>query len=231
MVYAIDNDIIEKLDYEQKIYDTYRKDYSEFSTSKKISLSKLDYLNKKLESISEKNKLIEENKSILLELKNDFIDWSYIAKALQPANIPALELEMSIQSIDNEATRILLPFMDGQYSVRTEAADGFDIIIYDSLTGTETSFFKKNPGHKAFFADAYTKALIKQRNERQHRKYSPIIMDEADAPIESESVQVYYKIQDDYFSNIDSKVLVVSHKGTGHIENTIEVKELQSGNS
>lgn len=207
--------------------ESLRQQYADERSRKEKAEHEIQTLTAKLEAIAGQAAKIQEARLSLETIESDLADWTYIAKALQPGNIPALELEMSIQAIDYEATRILKPFSEGQYSIRTEAADGFDILVYDGETAKETSFFKRNPGHKAFFADAYTKALIRQRNERQHRRYSPIIMDEADAPIEVESIQSYYQMQDAYFDKMDSRVFVVSHKGTGHIEHTIDVKELQ----
>jgi translation initiation factor 2 beta subunit (eIF-2beta)/eIF-5 len=227
MTYQIDETIAARLQEANAKTESLRTQYADERSRKEKAEHEVTALIAKLESIASQTAKITEARLDLETIEANLVDWSYIAKSLQPANIPALELEMSIQAIDFEATRILKPFMEGQYTIRTEAADGFDILIYDGETGTDTSFFKKNPGHKAFFADAYTKALIRQRNERHHRSYSPIIMDEADAPIEVESIQGYYQMQDAYFDKSDARVLVVSHKGTGHITNTIDVKGLQ----
>jgi hypothetical protein len=98
--------------------------------------------------------------------------------------------------------------------------------VHDGATGQETSFFKRNPGHKAFFADAYTKALIKRRNERQHRSYSPIIMDEADAPVQHDRVGMYYEMQERYFNSTEAKVLVVSQKDQAYIQNYVNMEDV-----
>jgi hypothetical protein len=232
MTYQIDETVDARLQEANAKTESLRQQYADERSRKEKAEHEITALTTKLESIAGQLAKIQEARLALETIEANLTDWTYIAKAFQPANIPALELEMSIQAIDFEATRILKPFSEGQYTIRTEAADGFDILVYDGETAKETSFFKRNPGHKAFFSDTYTKALIRQRNERQHRKYSPIIMDEADAPIEVESIQSYYQMQDAYFDKLDSRVFVVSHKGTGHIVNTIDVKELQKhGNS
>lgn len=225
--YQIDELASQRLQEATAKTETLRQQYADERSRKEKAEHEIQTLTAKLEATAGQLAKIETAKTELVTIEANLVDWTYIAKAFQPGNIPALELEMSIQAIDYEATRILKPFSEGQYSIRTEAADGFDILVHDAEAGKETSFFKRNPGHKAFFADAYTKALIRQRNERQHRRYSPIIMDEADAPIEVESIQSYYQMQDAYFDKMDSRVFVVSHKGTGHIEHTIDVKELQ----
>lgn len=230
ITFNVDGFISVKLGEAKNTYQQMRVKYSDKEKEILKADHDLESIAKKIEEIKQNKNKIEAIKKEIELLNYDLIDWTYIAKAFQPANIPALELEMTIAAIDYEATKILYPFHEGRYTVRSSAADGFDIMIYDSETATETSFFKKNPGHKAFFADAYTKALIRKRNEKQHRSYSPIIMDEADAPIEPESIQIYYKMQDEYFNGLNAKVLIVSHKGAGHIANQIDVKGLQGGN-
>jgi hypothetical protein len=137
-----------------------------------------------------------------------------------------MELEISLDAIDAEATRILSPFMSGRYTVRTDTNGKFDIMIYDAETAVETSLFARNPGHKSFFSDAYVKALIRRRNERQHRSYSPIIYDEADAPVGQAHLAAYYQVQEAYFAGSETSVLVVSHKGSEYIKNVVDVKEL-----
>ena len=161
--------------------------------------------------------------------------WQYIAKMLQPARIPALELELVLDAIDAEASKIIEPFQEQSYSMFTETqqqgkkgtVDRFDIKIHDNITGEDKSFVKWNPGHKAFFADAYTKALIQQRNLRAKRTYNPVVMDEADGPIQPERIADYYEMQRQYWT--DSKVLVVSHSPASHehIESIITMEDLK----
>jgi len=164
----------------------------------------------------------------------DRTDWDYIARMLQPSKIPALELELVLDSIDAEATRVIAPFQEDRYAFRTETqqqgkagtVDRFDIRIHDNERGTDKSFLVLNPGHKAFFADAYTKALVRQRNERAQRRYDPVVMDESDGPIQPERIAAYYEIQRQYWT--DSRVLVVSHSPASHehIENMISMEEI-----
>lgn len=190
-----------------------------------------DKINKSKEISS---KIDEKNKEIKT-LSSDLEDWVYIAKMLQPAKIPALELDMILSDIDTEATRILKPFQESRYSFETRTqdqgksgtVDRFDIIIYDSEKGTEKSFLKHSPGYKAFLSDAYTKALIKKRNERLQRSYDPIIMDESDGPIDPDRIPVYYEIQKKYWT--DNKVLIVSHNPTSHeyIDQSVNINDLK----
>jgi hypothetical protein len=161
-------------------------------------------------------------------------DWDYIARMLQPSKIPAIELELVLDSIDAEATRIIESYHESRFSFTTEtqqqgkagSVDRFDIRIHDNETGKEKSFLENSPGQKAFFADAYTKALVRQRNERMMRKYSPIIMDESDGPIQPELISSYYEVQRRFWT--DSRVLVVSHSPTSHeyIDQSIEMEDI-----
>lgn len=193
----------------------------------------------RIESVIQKAEQEKQNVSIkqteLAALNSDLTDYSYMAKMLQPAKIPALELDFFISAIDIEASRILENFDDARYSVTTETqqvgkkdiVDKFDIKIHDNETGADKSFLEWNPGHKAFFNDAYIKALIKQRNERMNRKYNPIILDEADGPIQPERIKDFYTIQRREYQGY--KVLAVSHSPTchEHIESIINIKELK----
>ena len=85
---------------------------------------------------------------------------------------------------------------------------------------------KHSPGQKAFFSDAYVKALVRQRNERSMRSYAPVIMDESDGPIQPELVGQYYEMQRRYW---DIPVLVVSHSPASHehIIQHIDIEEVK----
>lgn len=162
-------------------------------------------------------------------------DWDAVARLLGSDKIPALELDMVLDSIDAEATRCIVPFRESRYSYKTQTqvmgqkglVDRFDILIHDSATGEYRSFFKHSPGEKAFFNDAYIKALIRKRNEKALREYSPIISDEADGPIEPGMVAAYYEIQNRYFSG--QKVLIVSHApdAQNYVQNSVDVEALK----
>lgn len=161
--------------------------------------------------------------------------WRYIASMLQPSKIPALELDLMLDSIDAEASRILEAYQEGRFAIETETqstgkagqVDRFDILVHDSETGEQRSFMKYSPGQKAFFSDAYVKALVRQRNERAHRSYKPVIMDESDGPIQPELVASYYEMQRRYWT--DCPVLAVSHSPASHehIEHSIDIQEIK----
>lgn len=206
----------------ENLQAAYRTAFNDLGTAQ----ASVNFARKEIERQKEQAVKISDAKADMVDLQADATDWAYIAKGLQSSNIPAMELERNLDAIDREATAILSPFMSGQFSIRTEAVDGFDIMIHDGETGEETSFFKRNPGHKAFFADAYTKSLIQRRNERQHRSYSPIVMDEADAPIQEARIGMYYEMQDRYFGKTDARVLVVSQKDPAYIQNAVFMRDI-----
>jgi DNA repair exonuclease SbcCD ATPase subunit/DNA repair exonuclease SbcCD nuclease subunit len=191
-------------------------------------------LSEKLAKARELSVKITSRKSELSELQAGYDHWQYIVAMLQASKIPALELELVIESIDDEANRIIEPFLESRYSFRTEtqrqgkagSVDKFDIKIHDNETGIEKSLLKYSPGEKSFFADAYTKALVRQRNEIAHRTYNPVIMDESDGPIQPERISAYYEMQRRFWN--DTKVLIVSHNPASHehIENMVFVRDL-----
>ena len=88
--------------------------------------------------------------------------------------------------------------------------------------------FYTNPGNKAFYSDCYIKALIRKRNERQQRSYSPIIYDEADGPIHPKRVKGYYDIQEAYFKK--EQVIITSQKdiSTSYVEKVFNIEEMKS---
>lgn len=228
---SVANEIIDKtleLDSKRKEYQDQLKIVSDIS-------SKIKLIEENIEKSRKEKEEVEKKTSEVKALSSDLDDYSYMAKMLQPSKIPALELEFFISAIDIEASRILENFCDARYSVTTETqqvgkkdiVDKFDIKIHDNETGTDKSFLEWNPGHKAFFNDAYVKALIKQRNERTKRTYNPVILDEADGPIQPERIKDFYTIQRREYQN--HKVLAVSHSPTchEHIESVINIKELK----
>lgn len=182
-----------------------------------------------------KNK-IEEGQIKLKSVKSDLNDWEEIAILLRPNKLPAFELESVLDAIDDRANNIIQSIEEGRYFFETRtqyegkksSVDKFDIIITDAETGSERSITRYNPGHKAFFADAYTKALISIRQERSSISFTPIILDEADGPIHPSRINDYYRLQQTYWTG--SRVIVVSHNPTSHqyISNQINMEDLKN---
>lgn len=160
-------------------------------------------------------------------------EWQEVASLLGANKIPALELEIMLDSIDLQATRILAPYQDGQYSFRTstqndKGTDKFDILIHDSVSGMEKSFMEFSPGVKIFLSDSYVKSLLLRRSSYN---YNPDIKDEADGPVGPKHLSEYYNVQERYYrKNPDKKVLVISHhtESKAYIENSIDIKEIRN---
>lgn len=189
---------------------------------------------KNVDAIIEEQKEMQkniDNKRLMLDtIKSDWTTWDYVAKMLNSNKIPALELEMMLSSIDAEATRIISDYQLGRFTFETvtqndNSTDKFDILVFDSETGDKRSFLKFSPGQKAFFTDAYTKALVRERNTNGTRVYSPVVMDESDGPLQPELVGAYYEIQKNYWN---LPVLAVSHSTASHefIDNRVNVVDL-----
>lgn len=193
-----------------------------------------DNLTQQIAKANEYQEQIEAKKARLAAASADSEDWSYIARMFMPAKIPALELDLVVDTIDSEATRILQPFEEGRFSYRTETqqvgkagmVDKFDVLVHDGETGDERSLLKFSPGQKAFLSDAYVKALVAQRNSRRQRFYDPVVMDESDGPVDPSRIAAYYEIQRTYWT--DNRVLVVSHNPTAHehIEQGINIRDI-----
>lgn len=176
---------------------------------------------------------VEAMRELATDHNRNLEHWTYIARMLGPDKIPALELEIMLDTIDADATRNIAPYLEGRFSIRTETqgtgkkgqVDRFDILVHDNETGAERSFLRHSPGQKAFFNDAYVKALVRQRNARGDRSYSPIISDEADGPISPDLVPAFYEMQTQYYNGIETRVLIVSHAPGAHqfVESHVEV--------
>lgn len=232
----VDDDLGEVLREAEAAQESARTEYTDCKSAISGVDSRLEQKTAAIASAKESAAKIETEKRALELLNVDMADWGYIARMLRPAKIPAIELELVLDSIDAEATGVIEPFHEGRFSFTTEtqrqgkvgAVDKFDIRIHDGEAGREKSFLQYSPGVKAFFNDAYIKALVRQRNERSRRAYSPVIMDEADGPIQPERVAAFYEMQDLYWTN--ATVLVVSHNSASHshIPNTITTEDILS---
>lgn len=201
-----------------------QREWKEASQAVHSAIAKAKALRDRAMEVRSQKKALEASRERLEAVKTDSEDWKYIAKMLQPGKIPALEMELVVDTIDAEASRIL---DDGrQYS--TETAEGFDIKVYDPTAGTEKSMLRHSPGEKAFLSDAYVKALIRARNNREHRRYSPVVQDESDGPIQPERLRAYYDQQERFYSREGVKVLVVTHNAEAHqlIANGINIEEV-----
>lgn len=219
----------EKLATARRVYTEIKSDISTFEAEKKAIEDRLEKAKKGKQELEDKRKK-------LLTSEVNKKNWNYIAKMLNPDKIPALELDIILDSIDVEATRNIKPLLEGRYSYHTEtqkqgdkkSVDKFDVMIHDGESGKSFSMFYTNPGNKAFYSDCYIKALIRKRNERQMRSYSPIIYDEADGPVNPIRVEAYYNIQEAYFR--DEKVLIVSQKdiSTAYVKKVFNIEEMKS---
>jgi hypothetical protein len=225
------------IEAEKKIEElrTQYTEYEKQKSSASASMTSLEQQRSKAKDIAGK---VDAEKISIEKNRADLADWNYIAVQLRPAKIPAMELDLITALIDETATRILLSLDNGRYWIQTETqgqgksgtVDRFDIKVGDQEDGSVRSLIAHSPGEKAFLCDAYTKALIKIRNDRQHRTYSPIIYDEADGPIRPERIPAYYRMQADFYDSETDRVLVVSHSPTAHefLTNLIEIKSLIS---
>lgn len=232
--YMIDETIDEMLADCENQYNAERRRWSELSSYLSTIKAKLEGVEERIRKSNEQRQAIADAMAKAEKLNAKAASWKYISGMLMPSKIPALELELLLDSIDAEASRIIEPYQDGRFVIRTEtqsegkagSVDRFDIMIYDAESGEERSFMKHSPGQKAFFSDAYVKALVRQRNERSQRSYSPVIMDESDGPIQPELVGQYYEMQRRYWN---LPVLVVSHSPASHehIEYAIDIEEVK----
>ena len=208
-----------------------REKYSSIRDNVKTLESEIASVENQILVCQEQEKKIAADENFLEEIKAKFEVWDYIAKMLNPNKIPALELELLTETIDEEANRIIEPYKNQRFLFRTETqvegVDKFAIMINDSEFGIEKNFFQFSPGEKTFLSDAYTKALIKVSDDRAKRFYSPIIMDESDGPLDVDKIATYYQMQHDFWK--DSKVLVVSHSPTAHerIDSRININDLK----
>ncbi len=205
-----------------------RAQTSELNTNGKLLEKDLEGFELELGKAKKQREEIESLK-LALNTKN-LEEWLEVSKLLGSNKIPALELDTMLASIDYEATNIISSFKDGKFSFTTNTKDGdidrFNIMIHDNETGVEKSFLSHSPGEKAFLSDCYTKALLRKRADNI---YSPIITDEADAPISPKHIEAYYNIQTKFYGN-SLKVLIVSHctEAKAYIENSIEIGDIKN---
>lgn len=234
--YKIDHALLSRIYEVKQELESCRQEYSDCNQALQKNKTELQNLESILFEARQKDEQLEKKKSESETLKADSEDWKYIAAQLQPAKIPAMELDIILDEIDEEATKNIQPYRDGVLSFNTltqavgkkSTVDRFDIIIHDNQTGTEKSFIEFSPGQKAFLNDAYIKALIRKRNERSQRKYSPVIIDEADGPIHPDDVPEYYEMQQRYWIDKNAAVIVISHAINAHeyISKHINIEEV-----
>lgn len=232
--YNINNDIDSHVNKKQEELNDIRSELDDKNRLSASMQAQTEQINQNIIKAEKDAEKLDDIKCRIEKKSIDSGEWSAVAALLNPNKIPAIEMEIMLSSIDTLATDVLSEFLDGRFSFRTETqqegkqgtVDRFDIKIHDNETGIYKSFLEHSPGEKAFFSDAYVKALIRKRNDRMLRSYSPIISDEADGPIEPGRIPEYYDIQRRYFKS--EKVLVISHNPASHehIKNQINIKEL-----
>ncbi len=189
-----------------------------------------------LEQAADNDRRIKETRSKIEEFDRDRLDWAYLSAVFAPQKLPAFELDAVAETIDAAANASIKPYQDGRFwfSTKTQVdgqknvIDKFSIRVRDAQTGRERDFIFHSPGEKAFLNDAYVKALINVRNDRQHRSYSPIISDEADGPVQPDRVRAFYDMQGAFYEGKETRVLVVSHAPDAHncIPNHVKILDL-----
>lgn len=199
-------------------------------------IARADELGRMIERAESMEKELEELRGSIGATKKEHEDWKWLAAMLVPAKLPAFELELVLDSIDERATKNLEPFREGRYRLRTETqregsagrVDKFAIQVYDAEEGGERSFLKHSPGEKAFVALAYQRALIAEREERSGVTYSPHVLDEADGPVQPARVSEFYALQTVTVG--DGRALIVSHAPDAqhYIGHTVALEELKS---
>ena len=236
---SVEYDINETIDSEvlalESEIDNLRNIYTGHQKEAAAKESEIISIDKQIVKAQDQETAIAEKEKSKATDESNLTEWSAIAKNFQASKIPGFELDMFLTDIDIEASHIIEPYLNARFSFNTETqgtgkkstVDRFDIRIHDSETGKEKSFIEFNPGTKAFLNDAYVKALVKQRNTRFQRNYSPIIIDEADEPIHPTMIECFYTIQSEYWK--DNTVIIVSHNPASHefIENTILIDDLK----
>ena len=170
----------------------------------------------------------------LITTTKELDEWKFVAAAMKPSKIPAFELDLVLDEIDERATRYVRPFRSERYSFRSETqvvgktgiVDRFQIVVHDGETGLEKSILKYSGGEKVFLADAYQKALLDVRCERRGVMHQPIVFDETDGAIRPERIQEYYQMQTDYFRDV--RTIIISHApdARNFIQNRVDIEEL-----
>ena len=201
-----------------------------------LSVEAVTRLKAKIEEAERIAERIAESDKIREAAGREFEDWNYLAAALRPNKLPAFELDLALDAIDEKATRYVAPYREGIYTIRSETqtegkagtVDRFRVVVHDGETGLERGITQFSPGEKAFLADAYQKALTDIGFERRGAKFSPVLLDEADGPIRASRIPEFYRIQQDYFK--DTPVLVVSHApdAANFIQRHIAMEEVLS---
>lgn len=233
--YEIDEQITIKVSDASDLLSGLRSQYTNLEKEKATKEAEIKAISDQITKAQEEAEKIKESENKSKALTLDLYDWQYAGRNLQSSKLPAFELEMFLDGIDIEASKIIEPYLNARFSFSTQTqstgkksiVDRFDIRVHDCETGKEKSFIEFNPGTKAFLNDAYVKALVKCRNNRFNRNYSPVIIDEADEPIHPSMIECFYTIQSEYWQ--DSKVIIVSHNPASHehIGNMVVIDDLK----
>jgi hypothetical protein len=183
-----------------------------------------------------RTKALDERRAVLDTQTMHLEDWRRIDGILSPSKLPAMELEVFLDTIDHEATECIKGYRNGRYLFKSvtqkegkkDTVDKYDIQVHDCETGKSKSFLAYSVGEKSFLNDAYVKALVKVRRSRTKTSYSPIVLDESDSFIEIPSIPDYYATQRAYFAGQDAKVFVVSHSpdAQNYIQNQVAIETL-----
>jgi hypothetical protein len=236
--YTIDASINDKFDNAKTFHDDAQAEFVTASSAVATAKAQLENIDAQIKQWFEATAKIDAAREEIKSSESELTDWTYISGLFQANKLPAFELDQIAKTIDSSATRNIEPYRNAAYSFSTttqdigkdnKPIDRFQIMVHNNETGQSKSFLAHSPGEKAFLNDAYVKALIRIRNNRAQRVYSPIISDEADGPIEPGLVSAYYAMQTEFYRG-EERVLIVSHAPDAHnyVQNHVEIKELLS---
>jgi DNA repair exonuclease SbcCD ATPase subunit/predicted MPP superfamily phosphohydrolase len=194
---------------DNEAYESAQNELQQILQSITESNTEIGRLQAKIESLQNK---LTENKAHLQTIENkrrdkailqqDVSEWDTIEKAYSPKGIPALELSLIAPLIDREANRLLsvygirfrIEIITQDYDSKGNLAEKFKILVHDTLASEVKNLPVLSGGQRAWIVRALQEAISRISNDRSGRNWLYSIMDEADAPLDSDIIPVFYKM-------------------------------------
>jgi exonuclease SbcC len=227
----------------QRNLDELNVELASINTKLAAGGARLEELRDQVASLEAKEKSLSELEYALEDLQGRQEVWKMLQRACGRDGVQALELDALAPSIAETANRILEAAYGSQFAIefRTTRMSGagsmqkqietFDIIIHDSVDGTEQTLETLSGGESVWIKKAIYDAFGIIRARNTGIKFLTAIQDEADGALDPAAKERYFRMLEEAHSESGRhQTMIITHSREIQemIQQTIDISRLEA---
>lgn len=136
----------------------------------------------------------------VMHLETELSCWTALTKALGNDGVIALCIDDAGPTLASLANELLLGCYGPRFTVsittqvetaRKDLKEGFDVIVFDAVTGASKSVALMSGGERVWIDEALTRAIAVYLAQSAGRRYQTLFSDEADGPLDPERKRMF----------------------------------------